>query len=70
VGYYIFGDFGSGRVWALDPDTATATELFNLGSGLTTFGLDADGEILVGRGSTISRISAEFTRSDNWLLYR
>ncbi|MEM6724927.1 MAG: PQQ-dependent sugar dehydrogenase [Bacteroidota bacterium] len=48
-GQLIFGDFVSGRVWALayDPSTGTAsrTELFDYNGFISSFGEDIDGEI-------------------------
>ena len=46
-GAYVFGDFSSGRVWALREDggTWTAEPLFEDGFPLSTFGEDAAGEL-------------------------
>lgn len=47
-GYYFFGDFGSGRIWALK-ETAIGqwemTQLFSTGFPLSSFGEDESGEI-------------------------
>lgn len=61
VGRYVFADFMSARVWALSPDGHAPTgwrrdELLTLPFLPTSFGLDADGELLVvGYGGTIHR---------------
>ena len=47
-GRYVFGDFASGRVWALQSDGAggyTTEELVSTGRNPSSFGLDQDGEI-------------------------
>ncbi len=47
-GRYVFGDFASGRVWALQSDGAggyTTEELVNTGRNPSSFGIDQDGEI-------------------------
>ena len=47
-GRYVFGDFGSGRIWALDDDGQggyTNEELVDTAYLITAFGLDADGEL-------------------------
>lgn len=49
-GAYIFGDFGSGRIWSLrenPPNTWTRTELLNTGRSISSFGQDAGGELYV-----------------------
>jgi glucose/arabinose dehydrogenase len=49
-GKYVYGDFGSGRIWALtysgldDPENE---ELFQTELGIVSFGEDADGELYV-----------------------
>jgi len=48
VGKYIFADFGSGRVWALQPDGQggfTNDELVDTNFGPTSFGVDQNGEL-------------------------
>jgi uncharacterized repeat protein (TIGR03806 family) len=50
AGRYIFGDFGSSRVWALryDPQgRATKDELFVAAGGISTFAQDTRGEVYV-----------------------
>ena len=47
-GEYVFGDYCSGRVWALEGDAQTgysARELADFSRAITGFGTDADGEI-------------------------
>ena len=47
-GKYLFGDYCSGRVWALErtaPDVWRATEIMDLGDALIAFGSDADGAV-------------------------
>ncbi len=61
-GKYIYGDFVSGRIWALDYDYASGevssnTELLNLPNNVSSFGLDDEGEIYVltyGNGTILS----------------
>lgn len=62
VGRYLFADFVSSRLWALTPTARTASgwqmeELIDLGIHPTSFGLDAEGELLiVDYGGTIYRL--------------
>lgn len=48
-GRYVFGDFGTGRLWSLElpdaPKRAKATYLGRFGYAFSTFGRDADGEL-------------------------
>ena len=47
-GRYVFADFLSGRIWALDDDGAGGyiiEQLVNTGTNVSSFGLDQDGEI-------------------------
>lgn len=44
IGRYVFGDFGSGRIWALRND-GTAEQLMDTDHGISTFGEGVDGEI-------------------------
>ena len=47
-GQYIFGDYGSGRIWALSRAadlTIKVTELVDSGYNITSFGLDEKGEL-------------------------
>ncbi|ASV31406.1 PQQ-dependent sugar dehydrogenase [Maribacter cobaltidurans] len=49
-GYYIFGDFISGRIWALDNVSGTAVTsklLFETGLNISSFGTDQDNEIYI-----------------------
>ena len=48
VGRYVFGDFVSGRIWALQDDGAGGfnnEELLNTSTGPSSFGVDQDGEL-------------------------
>ena len=48
VGRYVFGDFGSGRVWSLRPDGAGGfirDDLFSSGDSISSFSVDPDGEL-------------------------
>ncbi|MBL8950963.1 MAG: PQQ-dependent sugar dehydrogenase, partial [Myxococcaceae bacterium] len=59
TGKVIFSDWPAGRIWALDPATATRQSLFEWNSPLTSpvgFGQDAAGEIYVIAWNTIRRI--------------
>jgi len=64
-GAYIFGDFVSGRVWALRRDPATlevdVTELFQINRGvLVSFGQDDEGELYIcDYNGLVRRIVAE-----------
>lgn len=60
-GLYIFGDNGSGRIWALHPGRDTPTYLCNLPpadamSGLSSFGIDHQGELYLCKMGTAGRI--------------
>lgn len=47
-GRYLYGDFCSGEIWALDTDGETPPEVIaQRDGGLVSFGTDADGEVLV-----------------------
>ncbi len=49
-GTYLFGDFCSGRVWALNGDAVTGwhmLQIADLNTLISSFGVDADGELLV-----------------------
>ena len=49
-GQYLYADFGSGRVWALNagtPGQAQAGEILRTNLSIASFGVDADGEILL-----------------------
>lgn len=45
-GYYVYGDFISGRIWALDKD-GTNQLLLETGLSITSFGTDANNELYV-----------------------
>ncbi len=50
VGRYVFGDYGSGRIWSIPADTAptlTVSGGFASGLRITSFGRDQDGELYV-----------------------
>lgn len=56
-GQYIYGDFGSGALWALDATNFTNQLLLNSGHAPSAFGEDANGEIyLVDYNGSILRI--------------
>ena len=49
-GVYVFGDFCSGQVWALDGDTSEGRRMFqiaDLPNPLSSFGVDESGEVYV-----------------------
>jgi glucose/arabinose dehydrogenase len=49
-GAYVFGDFGSGKIWMLrenPTNTWTRTELLNTGRSIASFGQDQSGELYV-----------------------
>ncbi len=60
VGWYVFGDFVSGRIFAIPADTPSfvaPTELLDTTIPIATFAQDSDGELfVVSYGGTISRI--------------
>jgi glucose/arabinose dehydrogenase len=60
AGTYLFGDFGSSRIWGLaetNRETWIRTELFRPGFNISSFGEDESGEIyVVDYGGTIYRI--------------
>ncbi|TXT55418.1 MAG: putative glucose sorbosone dehydrogenase [Candidatus Thorarchaeota archaeon] len=50
VGKYIYGDFGSGKIWALDYDESSETnneELFDTTYQISSFGVDSTNELYV-----------------------
>lgn len=63
-GRYVFGDFGSGRIWHIARDTpptlrVTASEAFSSGLGIASFAEGDDGELyVVGYGGTLHRLQA------------
>ena len=64
-GLYIYGDFISGRIWALDvsdPQNPVNTELFNASFNIPSFGVDEQNEIYVaGFDGKIYRLGSEIT---------
>jgi uncharacterized repeat protein (TIGR03806 family) len=61
TGSYVFGDFGSGRIWRLVDDAAggfTAEELLGTALSIASFGVDDDGELYVVdiAGGTLHRV--------------
>ncbi len=57
VGAYLYGDFGSGKVWAVRPDDPTPVQLGTLPS-LVSFGEDAAGEVyLVSLSGAVVRLT-------------
>jgi len=63
VGWYVYGDFVSGRIFAIPSDSQRGTEtivLLESGLGISAFAEDQDGELYVidyGGNSTIHRIT-------------
>ena len=59
-GQYLFGDFGSGRIWAVPADSpigTAPTELANTGHSISAFAEGVDGELyVVNYGGTIHQI--------------
>jgi len=58
AGLYIFGDYCTGRVWAYDPGSDTATQILTgqvLGN-ILSFGEDAAGEVYVLTGEALWRL--------------
>ena len=62
VGRYVFGDYGSGRIWMLPVDDveAGATQLMDTDHNVTTFGVDAQGELYVADYATTSGVLYRF----------
>jgi uncharacterized repeat protein (TIGR03806 family) len=61
VGRYVFGDFGSGKVFALLPDSGGAlqvTEILSTGASISSFGQGNDGELYYAdfSGGTLHKI--------------
>lgn len=46
-GLYVYGDFGSGSIWAFNPANGTNQLVANSGASVSSFGEDAAGELLV-----------------------
>ena len=64
VGFYLFGDFGSGRIWAVPSESeqgVTADELIDTPLNIASFAEGDDGEIYVIHisGGTLHRIVAD-----------
>jgi len=60
VGQYVYGDFGSGRVWSYNPATRLSREIADSALGITTFGVGADGELYIGDyGGGLYRLSGD-----------
>lgn len=56
-GHYLYGDFCSGRIWALPADGGTPVEVGRSGS-VSSFGVGPDGEVYVlGFGDAIHRVT-------------
>ncbi len=50
AGQYIYGDFSSGKIWALDVsdiDNPSNSELLDTGLNISSFGIDADNELYI-----------------------
>jgi glucose/arabinose dehydrogenase len=59
VGWYLYADFCSGRVWALSVDGGEPVQLLGSGDGraVASFGTDADGEVyLLIHGGAVQKI--------------
>jgi hypothetical protein len=56
VGRYVFGDYCSGDIIALDKATLDDPIVADTGSGLTSFGEDIDGELYVAVGNQVFKI--------------
>lgn len=64
VGRYLFGDFGSGRIWAWIAENATQprepTQLLDTDLNISSFGQGNDGELyVINYGGTLHRINFE-----------
>jgi len=46
-GFYIFGDYCGGQIYAMDPSDFSVTQIFDIGSGISAFGQDDAGEVYV-----------------------
>lgn len=47
-GRYVYGDFISGRIWALDPDTGENVLLVDSTLNISTFGTGVEGDLYIG----------------------
>jgi glucose/arabinose dehydrogenase len=59
VGCYVFGDLGSGTVWALDPTPPATRRTLLSGQFLTTFGEDMFGDLYMAVSGDIYRLDPE-----------
>ncbi len=68
-GRYVFGDFASGRIWALQGDEQsgfTLEELVNTSSSISSFGVGPGGELYYSDyGGSIMRLSSGASGQDN-----
>ena len=67
VGGYIFGDYVTGRIWALTeaPEAWSPTELFNTSLSISSFGVDEDSELyVVHHGGSIWKFTSTAPRPD------
>ncbi|QJR16527.1 PQQ-dependent sugar dehydrogenase [Usitatibacter palustris] len=61
TGYYVYGDFGSGRIWATLPGTWAHTQI-GAASSISAFGEDESGELyVVDIGGTVLRVTPSAT---------
>ena len=72
-GYYLFGDNGSGRLWALTRGSLTRIELRSDVGGLSSFGEDKDGELylcILGAGvyQLVPQVAPGPAPSERWPL--
>ena len=67
TGLYIYADFISGRIWALDvsdPDNPENTEIFDADFNISSFGVDADNELYItGFDGNIYRFGDEIIKA-------
>jgi hypothetical protein len=57
-GCYVFGDYSSGQIWAINPASPSVRALLKRLSAVTTFGEDSNGELYVGTLSgTVFRLA-------------
>ncbi len=47
TGRYVYGDFGSGRIWAYDPDSGANDLLVDTDLSISTFGTGSEGELYI-----------------------
>ena len=69
-GRYLFGDFGSGRIWAWIPENATQprepTQLLDSELSISSFGQGNDGELyVVNYGGTLHKITFQSSTGGN-----